>query len=113
MILGILLVSLVLNGTILFYIGFRGAYETPANQRPNLMEVVWNVSITYGTAFCVSAGALWFYGRFEGAGLLTCVQMTVILSLVASLGASAGRLLFDQEIDQDVSKNEKNEKEPA
>ncbi|WP_066508752.1 DUF2391 family protein [Rufibacter sp. DG15C] len=113
LVLGIVLVSLVLNGIILFYIGFRGAYETPAQQKPHFMEVLWNVSITYGTAFCVSAGALWFYGRFEGEGFHTGVQMTVILSLVASLGASAGRLLLDQEANPDVSKTDNYEKEPA
>ncbi|GAA4305347.1 DUF2391 family protein [Nibribacter koreensis] len=113
LVLAIVLVSLVLNGVILFYIGFRGAFETPANQKPHVMEVIWNVSITYGTAFCVSAGALWFYGRFEGTGLQTCIHMTVILSLVASLGASAGRLLLDQEAEPDSSKTDNYEKEPA
>ena len=91
------LVSLLLSGAILFYLSFRGAYETPAQELPTVLEVLWGVSITYATAFCVSAGALWFFGRFEGAGLQICIEATVVLALVSSLGASAGRFLLDQE----------------
>ncbi|MGV3538526.1 MAG: TIGR02587 family membrane protein [Rufibacter sp.] len=100
-----LLVSLALSGSILFYLGFRGAYETPAKELPSFMEVVWGLSITYATAFCVSAGALWFFGRFEGASLQVCVEATVALGMVSSLGASAGRFLFDQEF-KDEAKQE-------
>ncbi|WP_048919367.1 TIGR02587 family membrane protein [Rufibacter radiotolerans] len=91
------LASLALSTLVLFYIGFKGAYETPANEKPKLLELLWSVSITYATAFCVSAGALWFFGRFNGAGLEFCIAMTVVLAMVSSLGASAGRFLFDQE----------------
>ncbi|WP_205501790.1 TIGR02587 family membrane protein [Rufibacter psychrotolerans] len=91
------LMSLALSGGILFYVGFRGAYETPANEPPNALEVLWGLSITYATAFCVSAGALWFFGRFEGTGVQVCIEATVVLALVSSLGASAGRFLLDQE----------------
>ncbi|GGK59823.1 TIGR02587 family membrane protein [Rufibacter glacialis] len=90
-------VSLALNGAILFYVGFRGSYETPANEKPKFLEVVWGLSLTYATAFCTSAGALWFFGRFDGVGLQVCIEATVVLGMVSSLGASAGRFLFDQE----------------
>ncbi|KAA3436322.1 DUF2391 family protein [Rufibacter hautae] len=93
----VFLVSLALSSAILFYVGFRGSYETPANEAPTFLEVVYGLSITYATAFCTSAGALWFFGRFEGLGLQVCVEATVVLGLVSALGASAGRFLFDQE----------------
>ncbi|MBC3542022.1 DUF2391 family protein [Rufibacter sediminis] len=93
----VFLVSLSLSGAILFYVGFRGSYETPANEAPTFLEVIWGLSITYATAFCTSAGALWFFGRFDGVGLQACVEATVVLGLVSALGASAGRFLFDQE----------------
>ncbi|WP_066834635.1 TIGR02587 family membrane protein [Rufibacter ruber] len=92
-----LLVSLSLSGSILFYIGFRGAYETPAQKAPSLLEVVWGLSLTFASSVCVSAGALWFFGRFEGVGLQVGVEATVVLTVVAALGASAGRFLLDQE----------------
>lgn len=95
--LGVLLVSLGLSTCVLYYIGFRGSYETPANQAPTTLEVVWDLCLTYATAFCISAGALWFFGRFDGAGLQVCVEATVVLGLVSALGASAGRFLLDQE----------------
>jgi putative integral membrane protein (TIGR02587 family) len=98
------LASLGLCTLVLFYIGFRGTYETPANEKPKLMELLWSVSITYATAFCVSAGALWFSGRFNEAGLEFCLAMTVVLAVVSSLGASAGRFLFDQEYKEDHEK---------
>ncbi|ALI99561.1 TIGR02587 family membrane protein [Rufibacter tibetensis] len=90
-------VSILLNTAILFYVGFRGSYATPANELPKRMEVIWGLSLTYATAFCTSAGALWFFGRFEGTGLQVCIEATIVLGLVSSLGASAGRFLFDQE----------------
>ncbi|RNI33297.1 TIGR02587 family membrane protein [Rufibacter immobilis] len=90
-------VSLVLSGGILFYVEFRGAHVTQANERPGALEVVWGLSITYAAAFCVSAGALWFFGRYEGVGLQVGVEATVVLAMVSSLGASAGRFLLDQE----------------
>jgi putative integral membrane protein (TIGR02587 family) len=93
----VFLVSLALSAAILFYIGFRGSYETPANKAPTFLEVIWGLSITYATSFCTSAGALWFFGRFDGVGLQPCVEATVVLGLVSALGASAGRFLFDQE----------------
>ncbi|RNI26028.1 TIGR02587 family membrane protein [Rufibacter latericius] len=93
----VFLVSLTLSAAILFYVGFRGSYETPANEPPTFLEVVYGLSITYATAFCTSAGALWFFGRFEGVGLQACTEATVVLGLVSALGASAGRFLFDQE----------------
>ncbi|MFC6998339.1 TIGR02587 family membrane protein [Rufibacter roseus] len=91
------LCSLLLSGGVLYYIGFRGAYETPAEEAPKVLEVLWGLSLTYATAFCVSAGALWFFGRFEGASLQICIEATVVLGIVTSLGASAGRFLLDQE----------------
>ncbi|WP_210486505.1 DUF2391 family protein [Rufibacter aurantiacus] len=93
----VFLVSLALSSAILFYVGFRGSYETPANEAPTFLEVVYGLSITYAAAFCTSAGALWFFGRFEGVGLQACIEATVVLGLVSALGASAGRFLFDQE----------------
>ncbi len=91
------LVSLLITGGILFYVGFRGAYETPANELPSALEVIWGLSITYASAFCVSAGALWFFGRFEGNGFQICVEATVVLAMASALGAAAGRFLLDQE----------------
>lgn len=93
----LLLASFLLNGIVLFYIDFRGSYETPANESPSLFQVIWDTSLTYATALCISAGALWFFGRFEGSSLYVGMEMTVVLSIVSSLGASAGRFLLDQE----------------
>jgi uncharacterized membrane protein len=50
--------------------------------------------ITYGIALISAALILWFFGRFDGEALITCLAQTVVLGVSATLGASAGRLLL-------------------
>lgn len=49
---------------------------------------------TYGIALLTSAVLLWFFGRLDGCGVQVAVAQIVVLSLPATLGASAGRLLL-------------------
>jgi uncharacterized membrane protein len=61
------------------------------------MAVVIGSTITYAIALCASALILWFFGRFEGQALITCLAQTIVLGLAATLGASAGRLLLQSQ----------------
>ncbi len=57
-------------------------------------DVLVGTVVTYAVALAASALILGFFGRFDGAGLFTCLAQTVVLGVAATLGASAGRLLL-------------------
>lgn len=90
--LGIALVSISLGALILFRMDFMGAQKfAPAK---GMTAVLIGSVITYAVALTVAALVLWFFGRFDGQALITCLAQTVVLGLAATLGASAGRLLL-------------------
>jgi putative integral membrane protein (TIGR02587 family) len=93
-VLGLALLSLGLCALILFYSDFRGSdRDCPENQR-GWTTVVSRTFLNYAVALAASAFILWFFGRFAGASLATCLTQTVVLGVAAALGASAGRLLL-------------------
>jgi uncharacterized membrane protein len=88
----IALVSLLLGGYVLFFSQFRGASRF--SHRDGLFPLVRGIISTYAVALLAAACSLFFFGRFDGETPQICLSQTVVLSLVASLGASAGRLLL-------------------
>jgi len=90
--IGLVLLSLVLGAIILFYSQFVGSGS--AKDRPAPWRIVAEALLIYATALLSAAGLLWFFGRFEGAGLPMLLAMTVVLGAASILGASAGRLLL-------------------
>ncbi len=90
--LAIVLISIMLGAIILFHIDFKGAQQFAPGQ--GFVAVLFGSVITYAIALFASAIILWFFGRFDGQALITCLGQTVVLGLAATLGASAGRLLL-------------------
>ena len=90
--LGFALVSMLLGALILFYSDFTGALRF--SKERGIKTVVFGSVITYAIALVASAAILWFFGRFDGMALITCLAETVVLGLASTLGASAGRLLL-------------------
>lgn len=89
---GIVLLSLVLTALVLYYIEFTGSRRFVRSN--GVSSVIVGTAISYAIALAVSAMILWFFGRFDEGALLTCVSQVIVLSLAATLGASAGRLLL-------------------
>jgi putative integral membrane protein (TIGR02587 family) len=90
--LALALVSLALGAVVLFRIDFTCASRLSPADGP--AAVVIGSVITYAIALASSAMILWFFGRFDGQSLVTCLAQTVVLGVAATLGASAGRLLL-------------------
>ena len=90
--LALALLSLGLTGLILFYSEFCGAerFVTPGG----MPHVLGSTIMTYAIALLASGMILWFFGRFDGEPLITCIGQTVVLGVAGALGASAGRLLL-------------------
>lgn len=90
--LGLALFSLALGALILYYSEFTGAQKHVRFDRHH--DVLVGTVVTYAVALVASASILLFFGRFDGAGLSTCLAQTVVLGVAATMGASAGRLLL-------------------
>jgi len=84
--------SIIIGLSILYYIDFAGSHRYVHN------GVGWKVPfgaiIMYAVALGVAALLLWFFGQFEGQGAITILSEIVVLGVVSTLGASAGRLLL-------------------
>lgn len=89
---GVALLSMLISALILFYSDFTGAQRFTKTR--GIKTVVFGAVVTYAIALVASAAILWFFGRFDGMSVITCLSETVVLGLAATLGASAGRLLL-------------------
>lgn len=90
--LGLAVLSLLLGAFILYYANFVGAARLVP--REGFMDVVFGVVVMYAIALLAAMLMLWFFGRFEGLALGTCLAQVVVLGVAGTLGASAGRLLL-------------------
>ncbi|MDX5483180.1 MAG: TIGR02587 family membrane protein [Hymenobacteraceae bacterium] len=86
------LVSLFVSTVVVYFSDFvgssRGRYESL------LYDISFNTCLSYVTALAASAFILWFFGRFEGVSFWVGFAQVIVLGVLASLGASAGRLLI-------------------
>lgn len=91
-ILLISILSIALSMVTGYFSNFKGADRT--EMKPNAVDVIFVTCLCYVSALFVSAFLLWFFGRFEMLNLKSIISAIVILGAIASLGASAGRLLI-------------------
>ena len=89
---GLAALSMALAALILYYSEFAGSERHVRFDRHH--DVLVGTAITYAVALAASALILWFFGRFDGEALFTCLAQTIVLGVAATLGASAGRLLL-------------------
>ena len=90
--LGLVLLSLVLALTLLYFSDFAGSEGL---DRPShLFGRLEGAAVTYATGLVAAAAILWFFGRFDEASLDMVVAQCVVLALPGTLGAAAGRLLL-------------------
>ncbi|HLW19076.1 MAG TPA: TIGR02587 family membrane protein [Cyclobacteriaceae bacterium] len=91
-ILFIALVSILLSTVVCYFSDFKGT-DKP-NGEPKLYDIVFETCLSYSTALIASAFILWYFVGFGGNGLWIITSQCIVLGLLASLGASAGRLLI-------------------
>lgn len=84
--------SVLLAVLILFFSNFKQAHRFA--QAETSWHAVAGGVMTYVVAFAASGAILWFFGRFDTVQMEMVVAQTIVLSLPATLGASAGRLLL-------------------
>ncbi len=84
--------SLAMTFAIVFYAGFRGGRQFQVGDSP-LDHPVTETIAAYAVSLFVSLLLLWAFGRTDGASWSAIAGQTIMLSVVASFGAAAGRLL--------------------
>lgn len=89
--LGMVALSIGLAMLVLFFSDFLGAKPPSDVGWSHVLR--WTI-VTYAAALLSSAALLGFFGRFEGVGPGMVIAQSVVLGLIATLGASAGRLLL-------------------
>ncbi|MBX0332258.1 TIGR02587 family membrane protein [Pontibacter sp. HSC-14F20] len=84
--------SLAMSMVVVYFSDFKG---TGHNKQGNLaFAITLDTCLSYITALAASAFLLWFFGRFEGVSFEMAFAQCIVLGVLASLGASAGRLLI-------------------
>ncbi len=87
------LFSLVMGSMVVFFSDFKGTSKEVGTNNI-VIDLLSDACITYLVALAASAVCLWFFGRFEGITFQGAFSQCIVLSVLSSLGASAGRLLI-------------------
>jgi putative integral membrane protein (TIGR02587 family) len=90
-ILSLALLSLLFSAVILYF--GKGKSLDPLGGL-SLSRLLAGSVLTYAVALITASLMLWFFGRFDGLALASCVGESVVLGLVATFGAAAGELLL-------------------
>lgn len=88
----IAVISLLLTVIITFFINFKGSFGPKSENF--IYNLVFDTCMCYIVALAASAFVLWFFGRFENMNFWNSFAEIIVLGLLASIGASAGRLLI-------------------
>lgn len=84
--------SILLSLGITYLIDFRGTVT--GTEKATTFQITYDTCLSYAVALIASAFILWFFERFENMGMFMIVSQVVVLGVLSTLGASAGRLLI-------------------
>jgi putative integral membrane protein (TIGR02587 family) len=88
----VLLASLAMTFAIVFLADFRGGRSLDTGDSP-LDRPLTETVAAYAISLLISLVLLWAFGRTDGVSASAIIGQTVVLAIVASFGAAAGRLL--------------------
>ena len=84
------LLSLLLMASVLYFVSFRGA----VTEKKTGFEMAFHVVLEYVVALLVCFGLLFFFGRVANLSWPMVLAQVIVLGVPAALGASAGKLLI-------------------
>lgn len=84
--------SLLMSTVVIYFSNFKGTEKR--DKKPTIYEIVFDTCLIYLTALMASAFILWYFGDFANQSTWNIISQTIVLGVIASLGASAGRLLI-------------------
>ncbi len=85
--------SMAMTFAIVFYADFRGGRSLDVGDGP-LDHPLTETIVAYTISLLVSLLLLWAFGRTDGVSPPAIAGQTILLAVVASFGAAAGRLLL-------------------
>lgn len=91
-ILSMAIASILMSMVVIYFSNFRGTVKR--EKKPTLYEMVFNTCLIYLTALVASAFVIWYFGGFANQNPWNMISQCIVLGVIASLGASAGRLLI-------------------
>jgi putative integral membrane protein (TIGR02587 family) len=98
LLLAVVAATLGLTLMLVFYADFGGK---PAARGTGVLDHPWSETITsYAVSLGVALLLLWSFGRTDGASPDAVLSMTVVLAVVASVGAAVARLLVGRPADE-------------
>lgn len=86
------LASIGLSVIVVYFSDFKGT--ATQHGKDFLFWLILDTCVSYLVALVVSALILWFFGRLSGVSFWTGFSEVIVLGVLSSLGASAGRLLI-------------------
>ena len=86
------IVSLSLCTVVCYFSDFKGT--TKSEKPPAAYDVIFDTCLSYCIALIAAAFVIWFFWDIENTGFSLFVSQCIVLGVIASLGASAGRLLI-------------------
>ena len=89
-----IVISVLLSTMTLYFSDFRGTIYDSVD----IQVMAVHVLISFMVAIVVSVGLLWFFGRLDHVSFQAGLSQTIVLSIPAIIGASAGRLLITNQI---------------
>lgn len=92
---GLIALTVAIGALVLYSSDFRGSRDHVLFQRRT--DVLFGALATFLVSMLAAAALLWFFGRFDANGLAFCLAETIVLGFPTAIGASAGRLLLQQQ----------------
>jgi putative integral membrane protein (TIGR02587 family) len=93
LLIGVVGATLAMTFAIVFFADFRGGRTDVEHGGGPLGHPISETIAAYAVSLLVSLLLLWSFGRTDGVGASAIAGQVVMLSVVASFGAAAGRLL--------------------
>lgn len=84
--------SILLSLVVCYFSNFKGT--TDAANKPSLYQITFETCLNYVTALVGGAFVLWYFAGFSNFDFWNIMAQCIVLGVISSLGASAGRLLI-------------------
>ncbi|MEX2594647.1 MAG: TIGR02587 family membrane protein [Anditalea sp.] len=84
--------SILLSMVVCYFIDFKGTGQS--EKKPAIYDIIFDTCLSYSAALVSSIFVLWYFGAFSNLSFWNIVAQCIVLGVISSLGASAGRLLF-------------------
>jgi uncharacterized membrane protein len=84
--------SLLISMVVCYFSEFKGTEKSETT--PTMYDIIFTTCLSYSVALIASAFVLWYFSDFSNMSFWNILTQCIVLGVISSLGASAGRLLI-------------------